>query len=54
MGTGGLAAGGPPAYLKTVAEWVGFLAIRLFNWQHEADEPSALRHPLSPSHTSGT
>jgi hypothetical protein len=41
-----ISAGGPPACLKAVAEWVGFLAIRLFNRQHGADEPSALRHPL--------
>ena len=40
-------AGGPPAYLKAVVAGGGVLALRLFNGQRGADEPSALRHPLS-------
>ena len=56
-----ISAGGPPAYLKAVDEWVGFLAIRISNRQRGADEPSALRHPPLlagipahlPSHTLG-
>ncbi len=42
-----MGTGGPPAYLKAVAEWVRFLAMLLFKGQCGADEPSAFRHPLS-------